>query len=129
MVKAVGDDFGTAETRIAGHSLGGIMSTVSTNLIYELAKAGQIKTNQVPSRLALLDTYIGFLKDDEMYETETVQAEDIRKFIFFLRKYNPSVKCQKTILLFQYGDRTLTGMKVSEASLSWSFSSEVRRFS
>ena len=40
---------------------------------------------------------------------ETVQAEDIRKFIFFLRKYNPSVKCQKTILLFQYGDRTLTG--------------------
>lgn len=73
MVKAVGDDFGTAETRIAGHSLGGIMSTVSTNLIYELAKAGQIKTNQVPSRLALLDTYIGFLKDDEMYETETVK--------------------------------------------------------
>lgn len=72
-VNAVGDDFGTAEIRIAGHSLGGIMSTVSTNLIFELAKAGQIKMNQAPSRLALLDTYIGFLKDDEMYETETVK--------------------------------------------------------
>lgn len=40
---------------------------------------------------------------------ETVQAEDIRKFIFFLRKYNVSVKSQKTILLFQYGDTTMTG--------------------
>lgn len=40
---------------------------------------------------------------------ETVQAEDIRKFIFFLRRYNVSVQAQKTILLFQYGDRTRTG--------------------
>lgn len=40
---------------------------------------------------------------------DTVQAEDIRKFIYFLRRYNISTASQKTILFFQYGDKTRTG--------------------
>ncbi len=72
MVKAVGNDYGKAETRVIGHSLGGIMANVSTNILYELSKAGQLTAAQAPNRLALLDTYIGFLSEDDAYGNEIV---------------------------------------------------------
>ena len=38
-----------------------------------------------------------------------IHAEDIKKFILFLRAEGISVETQKTILLFQYGDGSLNG--------------------
>lgn len=56
---------GDSEIRIAGHSLGGIMSVSGLRVICALADDGQIIQKQVPTRLALLDTYIGFLPSAE----------------------------------------------------------------
>lgn len=59
-MKAVGPEMGKEEIRVTGHSLGGIMTVTSSNLIYELSKEGQLPASQVPERLALLDTYVTF---------------------------------------------------------------------
>jgi hypothetical protein len=56
---------GDNEIRVAGHSMGGVLSTTGVFLLSELARYGQIPEKQVPDRLALLDpgfgvkTYIG----------------------------------------------------------------------
>lgn len=56
-------------------------------------------------------TYKGITKHISMKsgQAESLHQEDIKKFIFFLRKFNVSERTQKTILLYQYGDMTLDG--------------------
>jgi hypothetical protein len=66
----MGAEAGKAETRITGHSLGGIMVTTTTNMLVELLKDGQVSEAAMPDRIALLDTYVSFSKgvDDLLNE-------------------------------------------------------------
>jgi hypothetical protein len=54
------DGFGSAEIRIAGHSMGTPLATAATFLLTELAKTNAIKSDIIPNRLALLDGYLGW---------------------------------------------------------------------
>lgn len=51
------ESMGTEEIRVAGHSMGGMLSTASIFLLTELADAGQLPTSQLPNRFAMLDPY------------------------------------------------------------------------
>lgn len=50
---------GDNEIRVAGHSMGGVLSTTGVFLLSELARHGLLEEKQVPDRLALLDPGFG----------------------------------------------------------------------
>ncbi|MBQ7653417.1 MAG: hypothetical protein IJS93_03505 [Clostridia bacterium] len=49
--------------RISGHSMGGVVTTIGTFLLTELARVGQIPVWYVPDRIALEDSYFGAYTD------------------------------------------------------------------
>lgn len=51
------ETMGDEEIRIAGHSMGGMLSTASLFLLTEVAEAGQLPISQLPNRFAMLDPY------------------------------------------------------------------------
>lgn len=58
-------------------------------------------------------------------QAEAVHAEDIEKFILFLREHGISMRTQKTIVYFQYGDGTLNG----SGPVRWNYEELLTRIS
>lgn len=60
-VKAVYPDYGKAkhDVRIAGHSMGGVLTVGAGLLLNLIAEKGGLEQGFVPNRLALMDSYLG----------------------------------------------------------------------
>lgn len=66
------------EIRISCHSMGGIVTVNGTRILCALAEDGQIAANLLPGRVALIDTYVGWVAGQEVaFDTITWSGESM----------------------------------------------------
>ncbi|MDR0854848.1 MAG: hypothetical protein LBN25_00600 [Christensenellaceae bacterium] len=64
-LKLLPDTFGSHEIRVAGHSMGGQLSTAWVWMLTELYKDKWLTKQQLPSRLSILDPFFGMIIDQD----------------------------------------------------------------
>lgn len=66
------------EIRVACHSMGGVVTVNGSRILVALAEDGQIAQNLLPNRIALLDTYCGFISTfDVSFDTVSWSGESM----------------------------------------------------
>lgn len=72
---------GKNDVRFAGHSMGGLLTVASCTLLNLLGEAGKLESGFVPSRLALMDSYLGISNSPELTISwsgkQYVSSEDV----------------------------------------------------